>query len=57
MECQTSDANLWTMVKGQHETLQNFIERFKTILSKVKGLSDKAALEALKKALSFDSNF
>lgn len=57
MEGQTDDADLWTLNQGPTETLQNFIERFKAVLSKVRGLSDKGAIQALRKSLWHESDF
>lgn len=57
MERQTEDADLWTMSQWQNKTFQSFIDRFKAVLSKVRGLSDKSAIQALKKSLWYDSDF
>ncbi|VVB03367.1 unnamed protein product [Arabis nemorensis] len=57
MECQTEDADLWTLNQGPTETLRSFIDRFKAVLSKVRGLSDKDVIQALKKSLWHEPDY
>ncbi|XP_024011325.1 uncharacterized protein LOC112086589 [Eutrema salsugineum] len=53
----TSDADLWTLSQGPNEPLRDYMARFKAVISKVEGISDKAALEALKRSLWYKSEF
>ncbi|XP_024010388.1 uncharacterized protein LOC112085410 [Eutrema salsugineum] len=53
----TSDADLWTLSQGPNEPLRDYMARFKAVVSKIEGISDKAALEALKRSLWYKSEF
>ncbi|XP_024010031.1 uncharacterized protein LOC112085187 [Eutrema salsugineum] len=53
----TSDADLWTLSQGPNEPLRDYMARFKAVVSKIEGISDKTALEALKRSLWFKSEF
>ncbi|KFK29662.1 hypothetical protein AALP_AA7G162600 [Arabis alpina] len=57
IETQTSGADLWSMNQGPTEYLKTFIERFKLVLSQVKGIEDSDALRALKRAIWHESDF
>ncbi|XP_024007273.1 uncharacterized protein LOC112083478 [Eutrema salsugineum] len=57
MDRGTSDADLWTLSQGPNEPLRDYMARFKAVVSKVEGISDKAALEALKRSLWYKSEF
>ncbi|XP_024009463.1 uncharacterized protein LOC112084546 [Eutrema salsugineum] len=57
MDRGTSDADLWTLSQGPNDLLRDYIARFKAVVSKVEGISDKAALEALKGSLWYKSEF
>ncbi|XP_024009296.1 uncharacterized protein LOC112084401 [Eutrema salsugineum] len=54
---ETSDADLWSITQGQTESLKKFIDRFKAVVSKIDGVSDRSALEALKRSLWYESCF
>ncbi|XP_024009483.1 uncharacterized protein LOC112084564 [Eutrema salsugineum] len=53
----TSDADLWPLSQGPNEPLRDYMARFKAVVSKIEGISDKAALEALKRSLWYKSEF
>ncbi|XP_024006602.1 uncharacterized protein LOC112083104 [Eutrema salsugineum] len=53
----SSYADLWTLSQGPNEPLRTYMVRFKAVVSKVEGVSDKAALEALKRSLWYKSEF
>ncbi|XP_024013395.1 uncharacterized protein LOC112087756 [Eutrema salsugineum] len=55
MDRGTSDADLWTLSQGPNESLREYMGRFKAVVSKVEGISDKAALKALKRSLWYKS--
>ncbi|KAG7529490.1 Transposase-associated domain [Arabidopsis suecica] len=47
----TSDVDLWSLSQQPTEPLRDFLATFKSTLAKVEGITDVAALSALKKAL------
>ncbi|KAG7558951.1 Ribonuclease H-like superfamily [Arabidopsis thaliana x Arabidopsis arenosa] len=53
----TSDADLWSLSQQPTEPLRDFLTTFKSTLAKVEGITDVAALSALKKALWYKSEF
>ncbi|XP_024004997.1 uncharacterized protein LOC112082128 [Eutrema salsugineum] len=57
MDRGNSDADLWTLSQGPNEPLREYMARFKAVVSKVEGISDKAALEALMQSLWYKSEF
>ncbi|XP_024006550.1 uncharacterized protein LOC112083057 [Eutrema salsugineum] len=57
MDQGTSNADLWTLSQGPNEPLRAYMDRFKALVSKVEGVSDKATLEALKRSLWYKSKF
>ncbi|XP_024013110.1 uncharacterized protein LOC112087324 [Eutrema salsugineum] len=57
MDRGTSDPDLWTLSQGPNEPLRDYMARFKAVVSKIEGISDKAALEALKRSLWYKSEF
>ncbi|XP_024015036.1 uncharacterized protein LOC112088892 [Eutrema salsugineum] len=57
MDRGTSDADKWTLSQGPNEPLREYMARFKAVVSKIEGISYKAALEALKRSLWYKSEF
>ncbi|KFK22721.1 hypothetical protein AALP_AAs62920U000100 [Arabis alpina] len=57
MERKIYDSELWNNKQGETESLRSFMTRFKNTLSKVEGISNKSALEALRGALQCPSPF
>ncbi|KFK24531.1 hypothetical protein AALP_AAs73658U000200 [Arabis alpina] len=57
MERKIYDSELWNNKQGENESLRSFMTRFKNTLSKVEGISNKSALEALRGALRCLSPF
>ncbi|KFK22785.1 hypothetical protein AALP_AAs69847U000200 [Arabis alpina] len=51
-----SDANLWSLVQKEDETLRGYMDRFKAVLSRVT-VGDNSAISALKQRLWYESKF
>lgn len=45
------------MAQGETESLRNFMDRFKSTMSKAGTINDEIAIDSLKKGLCFQSDF
>ncbi|XP_023633340.1 uncharacterized protein LOC111828975 [Capsella rubella] len=52
-----TDAHLWNLSQGPSDSLRSYVNKFKEIMVQIPGLSDPAALSALKNGLWHESRF